>query len=1213
MPPPSSSSPHPPSPPPRGPFPPFETRSILFPALPKPEEDPSSNPESPFSLGRSIKCIQAYQNHQLLVATSDGYIHIYSLPQQATSSNADRYQLSSSHRISNKSKAVERILVLAGLDAVAVLCEGSLAFYSLPDLLPITTIPPTRPVSTVVLDDDEVENSQGRDAAGMVSLCVVKRKTVLLAKVARQGRELRWAVIKEIPLPSGAVIASRYGDTLCVACPTFYSLVDLSDGSITRLPLPISETVEVPTAQEKPSIVSIPCRGYLGFNRDQAAVEGEPAPKCEFLITSHSESNSLGVFMSPSGEPTPKLLDWPSHPRGVVHSYPYLISLLRNDTIEVHDLRTAERVQRIHLPPGLEPRFLSQVGTGFSTNDSVREPRGALLPSLEEAFADRMGEESDPFALVQLNLSSQQVVPYSSSPAAKGQRTSSTRLYFDVILGGKNAIQTVSQGSLWQWGKELIRKSRWFELRGVLERPGTPRSKAEARQLVLLRMATALEHLRLLQFDRAGRGFAETGLDPRLVIRLFRSYRGGIDGKGKGKDDSSWDEITTLVGLQGQLLDRGAFSLAADDVDEMIWGNLRMNYSPPLQVESDPVTMKLRDMLSQSAERMLLQVLRAWRNRRRGEGEGSVESDLAGLEMSSLVLEEIDKVVDTTLAKLLASREGEESSRELDSLVDGKNSCESQELEWILRSKGKLCRLSRIYENERRWDEMLEIWTGLIDGSLQDPSSSVTVQDVAVLLTETNDPRLRSKYAIWLVQKDPQEGVKLLTKQMSTGLQDVAVAPAQGQLTSSRQTLSKLKAIDQVAANTFLEHVVLHSKDQAADLHDELCQKLLDRISEAMRDEACRTRVNNLASEYSSGSYAESFFAHLALAALGDVDGEEVRNSVMLDRLKLSMLLQGSEALDHEKVVRRVEKCAALAYEKAILLGKLGRDQEALSLLALNLKDANSSEVYCSEGRVVLPTMMAETVAKDLASRCESLVGYAAMVARSQTPHPSSSKAGGQQRILNGSEDKKDKVHVDKSKRKEELVKILLGVYMGADQGVAEKEGEDLRTATAHLVNTQASDFDSVEMLKLVPDSWPLSTLETFLTQSLRRSMHARNQARMVRNLRLGRNLDVYLEGWERSRSLGGIINESEDDGFDGGEDDDGREEEGAGGQGVEIRDEKLDSGFGLGVYGGGEEGDGGDGVEEGEGYERIHPPVAIDAGKEGFLTEPTPSSVVLR
>ena len=135
---------------------------------------------------------------------------------------------------------------------------------------------------------------------------------------------------------------------MCLASPSEYSLVHLDSGAQTPLGLPISQSTEVSSARIRPSIVPV-------------AFDEHGERTYTFLITSHSDAGTLGAFLRADGEPTDKLLEWPSHPRSVVAEPPYVCALLRNDTIEVHDLRTMRRVQQIRVDASDDPRFLLRI------------------------------------------------------------------------------------------------------------------------------------------------------------------------------------------------------------------------------------------------------------------------------------------------------------------------------------------------------------------------------------------------------------------------------------------------------------------------------------------------------------------------------------------------------------------------------------------------------------------------------------------------------------------------------------------------------------------------------------------------------------------------------------------------------------------------------------------------------------------------------------
>ena len=153
--------------------------------------------------------------------------------------------------------------------------------------------------------------------------------------------------LQEIPLPQGATLARRIGRSLCIADQTNYNLVDLEGASLFPI-LPLSQSNEPTSFVVKPSIT------VIGMN--------------EFLILSWTGTSTLGVFISGDGDPVRGTLQWPSHPRSICQfrvvnvfrayslicfiglDYPYVISLLPNNTIEIHSVETQEIVQVIGAP-----------------------------------------------------------------------------------------------------------------------------------------------------------------------------------------------------------------------------------------------------------------------------------------------------------------------------------------------------------------------------------------------------------------------------------------------------------------------------------------------------------------------------------------------------------------------------------------------------------------------------------------------------------------------------------------------------------------------------------------------------------------------------------------------------------------------------------------------------------------------------------------------
>ncbi|CAD6978718.1 unnamed protein product [Tilletia controversa] len=327
----------------------FELTPILDPAM------------ADSAASSAVRCTESYDSN-LYVGTSDGNLLWYTISNEGSSTQPPTYRLNNTTIISSVSKPVEKLILLPAISVAVVLCESLVTFYELPSFQPIppSTLPHIKAVATVVQDDAELES--GTDTDGLVSLCIIKRKHIILAKFSKE----RWLPIKEVPLPGGANIARRYREQLCIATTSAYSLVNLADSTILPLGLPISQSTDSPSAQVRPSILSIvpsltSQHPMAGNSRTNSSFQRRDVERrgCEFLITSHAENVTLGVFVTSNGEPAPRLIEWPSHPRALVLDRTRVIALLRNDTVEIHELATVDKMATLTIPASLEPRFLA--------------------------------------------------------------------------------------------------------------------------------------------------------------------------------------------------------------------------------------------------------------------------------------------------------------------------------------------------------------------------------------------------------------------------------------------------------------------------------------------------------------------------------------------------------------------------------------------------------------------------------------------------------------------------------------------------------------------------------------------------------------------------------------------------------------------------------------------------------------------------------------
>lgn len=176
---------------------------------------------------------------------------------------------------------------------------------------------------------------------------------------------------------------------------------------------------------------------------------------CEFLITSHSPEQTLGVFVQADGEPAAKLVEWDSHPRAVAIEYPYLVSLLRNDDIQIFSLETMQRVQTIILPNLLEPRLLSSAHSTLQLESSrcrlqdLDVPADLYLRHSPDSDQDRGRALSETLSACARHPA------WRSAILETRPRTSS------VLMTCKNAVQGLTEKIALSEALSLIRREAW--------------------------------------------------------------------------------------------------------------------------------------------------------------------------------------------------------------------------------------------------------------------------------------------------------------------------------------------------------------------------------------------------------------------------------------------------------------------------------------------------------------------------------------------------------------------------------------------------------------------------------------------------------------------------------------------------------------------------------------------------------------------------------
>ncbi|KAK8864291.1 hypothetical protein IAR55_001537 [Kwoniella newhampshirensis] len=1020
--------------------------------------------------GKEVRCVEGY-GPNMYVGGSDGVIEWWVCDGQASAGQNNGWILRNQHTLFPR-RPVSKMYILPKIAKILIISDGTLHALALPNLEPISSslVPPLRGVVSMALDDDELEWSGPgtEDKTAEMTVVIVRRKGL---GVYRLGNRMN--SVKELPLPSAPTHLALFQTYLCAAIHspetdnTLYSIIDLSDASLTEV---------LPVTQIDPSVAEfVP-------NPNVVVIPGES----EFLVTSFTGSTTMGVFLNGQGDPVRGTMEWDAHPLSIAVESGYIIALLRNNTVVIHSLADLDKpAQTIALETSFPAIALSYSPYGVSVRDLLRDERMAMtsitLLGGKLAPSETIGTKilaSDPGASEGVDENQESSSPVTSpvgeeppsgsgltppssphrKPIVTPQRGSSlgaplpgpfSTAIAETLVIGPDGIQSLlpTQNIL---RLEALCAERHMEEAIALvddERRRGRRGEVDVDKathqatlrLMHLYLASHLFHEAM--FDKAGDYFIRGKADPRLLVRCYRNHRGKVIG--------SAEEVDVYEGLKEILT-------TMPDVEEIVLTSIKRNYSPHVQPNSAtaPETTVLRAALEDEARNMLTECLRKTRtSRRKGGGARGIDS------------RKIDIVVDTTLAKLLADKG---TTNELLALLAQPNDCILTELEPFLTQRPYV--LATVMRQQGRMDRVLELLREIAESPVPDPLCEDPVYELAQQLDSVKDPETFTKYILWLIGKSPSKGLEILMTQN----------PKTGIKLDDADLISSIRQVNEEAANRYLEHVVVLKRSPKKELHRELLDCLLNEAGSLAEDDGVKYHLEELETEYKLESEPRPFIVFLAYVA-PDTPIKRVR-------LKLLLFLQGSPFYDLEAAAKRLEGMPLLKPELAVVYGRLGKHRQALHLLAREIGDSLSAQAYCTQGGEIIPPRVARIVGE----RVTGLQGWTTLgeVGRRRKDVDEETMRG--------------------------LVKELLGVYM--------RDGKEYSRQAAWLLNAQSVHLDVLEVLDQMPDEWSVDVVSTFMKRSLRRGLHDRASWSVLKAIAAGQNLEVSEQHLDKIAQIPPII-----------------------------------------------------------------------------------------
>lgn len=435
-----------------------------------------------------------------------------------------------------------------------------------------------------------------------------------------------------------------------------YKLINLQQSSVTLL---------IPTPQVSVTSPTLLGSGTQLVPRPLVAV----VRKDEFLVVSGSSDNqTIGIFVNSNGDAIRGTLQWSSYPKALCVEFPYVAALLRNNTIEIHNILDQNLLQTIPLEASIDAK-------GMTFGHGIKVWMDALAKRLKRHIwppPSRHHENGH----YDVDLESQlqrEIIKYSTAAArilvfgkdsVMAQVTTPLVVQVDLLLE-KNLVEEAMQLA------EQARNTMSSDNNVYVERLRSELNYTYQKSGLLLLKETV--------FDDAFTLLSKGDMDPRVIIHKF-----------EGLAQTKWlkesppvllfDGVITLVeelGTIKNIVNNSLKDFAKDSDDN------DLNEGAP----------ELRRVLLMNAREALNKYLRIEREKRKDRlGQNDT----------------ICKVIDTSLLKIYMSQKDDKAIYQL---LQQPNDCSIEDCAKALSKSKKYYALSIMYESKHMYEKVLDIWT----------------------------------------------------------------------------------------------------------------------------------------------------------------------------------------------------------------------------------------------------------------------------------------------------------------------------------------------------------------------------------------------------------------------------------------------------------------------------------------------------------------------
>ncbi|KAI9279180.1 hypothetical protein BY458DRAFT_64390 [Sporodiniella umbellata] len=432
---------------------------------------------------------------------------------------------------------------------------------------------------------------------------------------------------------------------LCLADHQSYKLINLSLSSLT----PLTQTPQMPSASANLIL------GSQLIARPLVAV----VKKDEFLIVdggSGLNQQTIGICLNANGDPVRGTLQWSNYPKSICVEFPYVVALLSNYTIEIHNIQDQTLLQKIPIDNSVEAK-------GLVFGHGIKVWMDSLAKSLKRTPWKQ--QLSDPEIEIELQ---RETIKYSTIASR-------------ILVYGKDSVMAQVTTPLTIQVDGLLENSLVEEAMQLADQARNTMSEEDYDTVYAERLKHELNYtfqksgmilLKETLFDDAFSLLSKGNIDPRIVVQMFEGL------------------------MQDQWINSPPPILLFDSIHQLIenFGNLKNIVDSSITESQETDASEMRRVLLENAREALSKYLVAERDKR-----------LIKSAKNSMICE----VIDTCLLQVYMSREDFIS---LYKFLQHPNSCNVEYCSEILLNAQKYYALSIMYESKLMYEKTLELWTG---------------------------------------------------------------------------------------------------------------------------------------------------------------------------------------------------------------------------------------------------------------------------------------------------------------------------------------------------------------------------------------------------------------------------------------------------------------------------------------------------------------------